>query len=150
MLETARAAGVLADRKGVRIELDELTDIPFHGDEGLLRQMVLNLLDNAIKHTPPGGVVKLSLAQHNGDYDVTVSDTGVGIPPEAQSNIFERFYRVDKARSRASASDAGVGAGLGLAIAKWIAEAHKGQLKLQHSDQTGSTFVASLPSNGVE
>jgi two-component system OmpR family sensor kinase len=146
MLETARAAGVLADRKGVSIELDELTDIPFHGDEGLLRQMVLNLLDNAIKHTPPGGVVKLSLAQDNGDYDVIVSDTGVGIPPEAQSNIFERFYRVDKARSRASASDAGVGAGLGLAIAKWIAEAHKGQLKLQHSDQTGSTFVASLPS----
>lgn len=145
LLETARAASVLADRKGVKIELDELTDIPYHGDEGLLRQMVLNLLDNAIKHTLAGGRVKLALTQHNGTYDVIVSDTGVGIPEEAQSSIFERFYRVDKARSRASASDAGVGAGLGLAIAKWIAEAHKGQLKLQHSDETGSTFVASLP-----
>ena len=141
--ETARAASVLGASKGVKLDVNSTTEMMCHGDEGLLRQMVMNLLGNAIKHTSSGGVVRMSLDQHNGQYQIRVSDTGAGIPVDAQPHIFERFYRADRSRSRA-AEDGG-GAGLGLAIARWIAEAHKGQLYLERSDQTGSVFVASLP-----
>ena len=97
---------------------------------------------------PAGGSVRLSLERSNGHHAVTVSDTGAGIPAEAQQKIFERFYRVDKARSRAEAAQGATsGAGLGLAIARRIAEAHGGQLVLKNSGEAGSTFVASLPVN---
>jgi len=148
LCETSLAAEVLATSKGITIEVGEIPEVHYRGDEGLLRQMVLNLLDNAIKHTLPGGVVRIALERKSTTYAVVVSDTGTGIPLEAQPHIFERFYRVDKARSRAEASAVGGGAGLGLAIAKWTAEAHLGRLELQHSDSRGSTFVASLPANG--
>ncbi len=147
VMEAARAAGVLASRKGVRVSVAPAAETPFHGDEGLLRQMLLNLLDNAVKHTPGGGSVRVVLARSNGRLTITVSDTGTGIAEEAQPHIFERFYRVDKARSRAAAAQAGgSGAGLGLSIARWIAEAHGGSLELRRSESAGSTFVASLPS----
>jgi len=142
--ETARAAAVLAARKGVEIDMTGLPETLYEGDEDLLRRMVLNLLDNAIKHTPAGGQVRLGLRREESKYLITVTDTGGGIPPEAQPNIFERFYRADKARARAQAGN-GSGAGLGLAISRWIAEAHEGALELERSDETGSTFVASLP-----
>jgi heavy metal sensor kinase len=148
LCETVRAAEVLAARKGVAIEAGEFPQARHRGDESLLRQMVLNLLGNAIKHTSPGGVVRITLERRSTTYAIVVSDTGAGIPPEAQAHIFERFYRVDKARSRAEASEVGGGAGLGLSIAKWTAEAHLGCLELQHSDTKGSTFVVSLPVNG--
>src|SRR4029453_10137848 len=106
-----------------------------------MRQMILNLLDNAIKHTPPDGQVQMTLALQDGQYRITVTDTGGGIPADAQAHIFERFYRVDKARSH-TAPGHGSGAGLGLAIARWIAQAHNGALTLAHSDSTGSVFVA--------
>jgi two-component system, OmpR family, sensor kinase len=141
--ETARAGSVLGASKGVKLDVTGTTEMMCHGDEGLLRQMVMNLLGNAIKHTSSGGVVRMSLDQRNGQYEIRVSDTGAGIPVEAQPHIFERFYRADRSRSRA-AEDGG-GAGLGLAIARWIAEAHKGRLYLERSDQTGSIFVASVP-----
>jgi signal transduction histidine kinase len=80
---------------------------------------------------------------------IRVTDTGVGIHAEAQSKIFERFYRADKSRARSEAGS-GSGAGLGLAIARWIVEAHQGHLELQSSDETGSTFVASLPALSAE
>lgn len=147
ILETSRTAEVLAMRKDVKVALGKLTETPYRGDEGLLRQMLLNLLDNAIRHTLPGGSVSLKLQQHDSQYEIIVSDTGRGIPLEAQSHIFERFYHVDKARSRDKPTEDSGGAGLGLSIARWIAEAHRGALKLQHSDQTGTTFVASLPVN---
>jgi signal transduction histidine kinase len=85
----------------------------------------------------------LSLTRNREKYLVEISDTGPGIPAESQPHIFERFYRADKARSRPQAAN--TGAGLGLAIARWIAEAHKGSLHLARSDQNGSTFVATLP-----
>jgi signal transduction histidine kinase len=108
--------------------------------------MLLNLVDNAVKHTPPGGSVRVALSTVDGQCAITVSDTGTGIPEAAQQHIFERFYRADKARSRAEATGGGgSGAGLGLAISLWIAEAHGGKLELRHSDKRGSTFVASLP-----
>jgi two-component system OmpR family sensor kinase len=146
VMEAARAAGVLASRKEVEVVVNPAPETPFHGDEGLLRQMLLNLLDNAVKHTQAGGSVHLGLARSNELLTITVSDTGMGIPDEAQPHIFERFYRVDKARSRAEAAHAGSsGAGLGLSISRWIAEAHGGGLELRRSGADGSTFVASLP-----
>jgi heavy metal sensor kinase len=143
--EAARAAEVLATRKGVELDIHSLPQTPYRGDEGLLRQMLLNLLDNAIKHTPPGGRVRVELERLPAAYAIIVADTGSGIPAEAHSHIFERFYRVDKARSRTSMTEINGGAGLGLAIAKWIAEAHDGRLELQSSGASGTTFVASLP-----
>jgi heavy metal sensor kinase len=148
LLETARAANVLCARKGLAIEVSDFPEIPYQGDEGLLRQMLLNLLDNAMKYTPAGGVVRVRLERHDALYTISITDTGVGIPPEARPHIFERFYRVDKARARSETTD-GAGAGLGLSIARWIAEAHQGHLELLRSDETGSTFAASLPVNGL-
>ncbi len=144
LLDTVRAAAVLADRKGVAIEIVPAHETPFRGDEGLLRQMLLNLLDNAVKHTPAGGKVRVYMAQRSSACDITVTDTGAGIPLEAQPHIFERFYRADKARARNGTAN-GAGAGLGLAIARWVAEAHAGTLTLRRSDASGSVFVISLP-----
>ena len=145
LAETIRAAEVLGARKGLRVEAGRLEETPYVGDEGLLRQMILNLLDNAIKYTPPGGTVSARLERVPAGHAVSISDTGPGIPPEARAQIFERFYRVDKSRSRTDPDGAGGGAGLGLSIARWIAEVHHGTLNLQRSDSTGSTFVATLP-----
>ncbi|MEO6724227.1 MAG: ATP-binding protein [Blastocatellia bacterium] len=150
--ETARAAGVLASRKQISVEWAPAPETMYRGDEALLKQMLLNLLDNAIKHTAAGGRVLLRLEQAGPNYWVTVADTGTGIPAEAQPHIFERFYRADKARSReanGNASGHGGGAGLGLSIASWIAEAHGGSLTLQDSGPTGSTFRISLPANNA-
>ena len=150
--DTARAASVLAMRKGVTVESVETAEVQYYGDEHLLRQMLLNLLDNAIRHTPAGGRIHVSLAQFNSTCEVVVADTGEGIPVEAQPHIFERFYRVDRARSRsgvnangAGADNGGGGAGLGLSIALWIAEAHGGTIKLVRSDPTGTAFAVALP-----
>ncbi|MGH9769897.1 MAG: sensor histidine kinase, partial [Blastocatellia bacterium] len=155
--ETARAASVLATRKGVTVETAKPTEVPYYGDEDLLRQMLLNLLDNAIRHTPAGGAVRVSLTQFGPGCEVVVADTGEGIPVEAQPHIFERFYRVDKARSRSNtdangngannqgANNQGGGSGLGLSIALWVAEAHGGTIKLLRSDQTGAAFSVALP-----
>ena len=144
LLATVRAVTVLANRKGVTIETTPAHEAPFRGDEGLLRQMLLNLLDNAVKHTPTGGTVRVYMAQRNSACEITVADTGSGIPPEAQPHIFERFYRADKARARSETVN-GAGAGLGLAIARWVAEAHAGTLTLSRSDASGSVFIISLP-----
>jgi signal transduction histidine kinase len=105
--------------------------------------MLLNLLDNAIKYTPAGGMVNVDCRLDTNSYVLRVSNTGPGIPAELQSRIFERFFRADKARSRAE-GDTG-GAGLGLSIARWIAEAHHGRLELTQSDSSGTTFTAYLP-----
>jgi len=114
--------------------------VPFRGEEELLRRLVVNLLDNAIRYTPSGGKVTAELEAHGADVRVRVSDTGVGIAPEAASHVFERFYRADKARSR----DEG-GFGLGLSIVKWIAESHHGAVELASAPGAGSTFTVTLP-----
>jgi two-component system OmpR family sensor kinase len=119
------------------------SDLPFRGDEALLRRLLLNLLENAIKYTPVGGTILLKAGKAANQFFVSVTDSGPGIPPDLHERIFERFFRVDKARARAE-SDTG-GAGLGLSIARWIAEAHHGRLVVSRSDSTGSTFMASFP-----
>lgn len=145
--ETSHAAAVLAEQKGVAVECSITQETPFRGDEDLLRQMILNLLDNAIKYTPSGGKIRLRLSQTSFGHVITVADSGQGIPAEAQPHVFERFYRADQARTRSEQVN-GSGAGLGLSIARWIAEAHSGSLNLVHSDDTGSLFSVSLPITG--
>jgi signal transduction histidine kinase len=98
-----------------------------------------------VKYTPAGGTVDVKLERTDREYFIAVADTGIGIPPEAQSLVFRRFYRIDRARSRASAAEGGSGAGLGLAIGKWIAEVHQGSLELTRSGPKGSIFTARIP-----
>jgi two-component system OmpR family sensor kinase len=140
--DTMRAAGVLAQRKGIHLKLQDMQEAPYRGDERMLRQMISNLLDNAIKFTPEGGKVDVGLCQVGANYEITVTDTGCGIPNELQHHVFERFFRADN--TRVSMNGLG-GAGLGLAIARSIAELHYGQLTLQHSGPEGTTFCISLP-----
>jgi signal transduction histidine kinase len=110
------------------------------GDETLLRRLIDILLDNAFKYSPSPGTVSL-LLENRGDFAViTVQDSGVGIPHEEQNKIFERFYRIDKARSRAQG-----GTGLGLAIAQWIVSQHRGSIKVESRPGEGSTFRVELP-----
>lgn len=133
----------LAIAKGVTLTSSIQPELPLHADEDLLRRMLLNLIDNAIKYAPAGGMINMDCRLDGNSYVLRVSNTGPGIPAELQSRIFERFFRADKARSRAE-GDTG-GAGLGLSIARWIAEAHHGRLELTQSDSTGTTFAAYLP-----
>jgi len=136
-------ARTLAMAKSIILSAAIEPELPIEADEALLRRMLLNLLDNAIKYTPEGGQISLQCRREHDDYSLSVSDTGTGIPVELQKRIFERFFRADKARSRAE-GDSG-GAGLGLSIARWIAEAHHGRLELSKSDATGTMFTAWLP-----
>lgn len=143
--ECSAAASVLGSRRGVRVEVVSAPESLCHGDEGLIRQLVMILLDNAVKYTAEGGVVRVSLERGEREYRLSVADTGCGIPAQDQPLIFRRFYRVDKARSRAFADGGGSGSGLGLAIGKWIAEVHHGTLELTRSGPEGSLFTARLP-----
>jgi heavy metal sensor kinase len=144
--ECVRAVRTLAGRAGVTIHYRPEGDLPFRGDEALLRRMLDNLLANAIKFTPPGGSIRITAGRDDGLYRVDVADTGPGIPAEAQPHIFERFYRVRRAAGERSAvGDEMAGAGLGLPIARWIAEVHGGRLDLTRTDATGSTFTVELP-----
>jgi heavy metal sensor kinase len=143
--ECVRAVRSLAAQRGIELQYQHPdNELLFRGDEGLIRRMVLNLLDNAIKYTPAGGQIRVSLGQDGAGYTITIADTGTGIPAGAQPHIFERFFRADRTRSR-NGNTGGSGAGLGLSIAAWIAETHGGRITLDHSDQQGSTFVISLP-----
>jgi heavy metal sensor kinase len=110
------------------------------GDETVLRRLVNILLDNAFKYTPSPGSVGLSLEHQGESIVIAIQDSGIGIAADEQDKIFERFYRVDKARSRAQG-----GAGLGLAIAQWIVTQHRGSIAVQSSPGSGSTFFIRLP-----
>ena len=131
---------ILANKKRIVMELAIKERLTIIGDAGRLRQLFLNLIDNAVKYTPEGGRVRLSLVRDDACAKVSVSDSGVGIPHEEQDKIFDRFYRVDKARSRELG-----GSGLGLSIAKWIVDKHRGRIDVVSSPGNGSTFTVSLP-----
>jgi heavy metal sensor kinase len=125
------------------LQFDQHLDVqhlPLMADENALRRVIDILLDNALKYTPSPGRVTLSAEQQPGHVVVTVEDTGIGIAPEDQSRIFERFYRVDKARSRELG-----GAGLGLAIAQWIVQLHKGSISVKSEMGKGSVFGVEIP-----
>jgi signal transduction histidine kinase len=141
--DVVRAARVLADTKQVSVELATIQSASFTGDEELVRRLIGNLLDNAVRHTPPRSVVHVTLVHESNRYVLSVTDTGEGIAPDAQPHIFERFFRGDVARTSADG-----GAGLGLALARWIARAHEGDVTLVRSSHEGTTFAAVLPSPG--
>lgn len=112
----------------------------FYGDESRLRQLIIILMDNALKHTPPKGVIRLSALNSGPSLEITVTDTGEGIEPEHLGRIFERFYRVDQARSKQTG-----GTGLGLSIAAWIVKVHHGRINVSSHVGQGTTFVINLP-----
>ena len=138
--ECCRSMQTLAGASDVTLECHATGDVQFRGDEALLRRLVINLLDNAIRYTPPGGKVSAALEADPAAARVVISDTGVGILPEAAPHVFDRFYRADKARSRQDG-----GFGLGLSIVKWIAEAHNGTVELTPNPGPGTTFTVTLP-----
>jgi two-component system, OmpR family, sensor kinase len=141
--ECAKNVRTLASAKQIGVSCESNDELPVHGDEPLLRRMLMNLLDNAIKYTPEGGSVSLRCTEEGGRYRLSIEDSGHGIPLELQPRIFERFFRADKARSRGE-TDSG-GAGLGLTIASWIAGAHGGKIELTQSTPEGSLFTVFLP-----
>jgi two-component system, OmpR family, phosphate regulon sensor histidine kinase PhoR len=130
-----------ASRKNISFEVEALDGLPpIRGDASLLHDVLQNLLDNAIQYTPAGGRIKLEASAGTNEATVTITDSGIGIPLADQERIFERFYRVDAARSR----EAG-GTGLGLSIAKHIVEAHGGRLWVESAVGRGSKFSFSIP-----
>lgn len=139
--ECARNLRTLASSRQVVLSCDADDELPIRADESLLRRMIINILDNAIKYTSAGGEVLISCWSDKKGYYVTVCDTGSGIPEQLHARIFERFFRVDEARSR----NEGGGAGLGLSISTWIAEAHGGKIELTYSGDDGSLFSIFLP-----
>jgi signal transduction histidine kinase len=134
--------GPAASVKGIDLEIRPGPVIRFFADEGLLLQMMLNLLDNAVKYTPNHGLVGVTWALEDGQAVVRVSDTGAGISAAHLDRIFDRFYRVDKARGHPTG-----GAGLGLSISRWIAEAHRGTIAADSTPGEGATFTVRFPTS---
>jgi len=141
--EVSETAHILAEQKGLKM-LTRITgpDLFLHVDKGRIKQMLMNLVTNAIKYTPAGGEVKFDLVGRDNDIVFEVRDTGIGISPEDLPRIFDRFWRGDVARTRTGER---AGAGLGLAITKWIAEAHQGRIEAQSKQGRGSSFVVTIP-----
>lgn len=137
---TAEQMQLLAEDKGVRMQCTAPPGVWVEGDRTRLKQVVVNLLDNAIKYTPHGGTVAVTVSGHDGRAVLEVVDTGIGIPPESLPHVFERFYRVDKARGR----DQG-GAGLGLSIVKSICVAHRGAVEARSNGHDGTVLRVELP-----
>jgi heavy metal sensor kinase len=131
---------LLAEDKKIRVTMDEGPPVHVMGDRARLKQVVVNLVDNAVKYTPAGGSVHIDVRRSSGSAVLEVADTGIGIPPEAAPLVFERFFRVG--RDRSTQED---GAGLGLAIVKSICVAHGGRVEVESSVGSGSRFVVSLP-----
>jgi signal transduction histidine kinase len=139
--DVVQKLGPSARRNGVFLTGDMSQGVPFvFGDVGLLERVFENVLDNAIRYTPSGGRVSLSVSAATDAIAVEISDTGQGIPPDDIPHIFDRFYRVDKSRNRASG-----GAGLGLAIAKQIVDMHNGGIAVSSHLGAGTSFVITLP-----
>jgi heavy metal sensor kinase len=134
--ECARALRVLADERQVTLRTCGDSEVTFSGDTTLLKRLIGNLLDNAIRHARTEGHVIAAVARNTGSIAIRISDDGSGIPPEHRDRVFERFARFD---------GRGQGAGLGLPIARWIAEAHGGTLTLESTGPDGSCFTVLLP-----
>ncbi|HZR25528.1 MAG TPA: HAMP domain-containing sensor histidine kinase [Vicinamibacterales bacterium] len=138
VLDCQRSVAMLGRDRDVRVEASAPDDVPFSGDESLLRRMILNVLQNAVHHTPEHGLVQLDVSPNGKSVDIRVIDQGRGIAAVDRDRIFDRFVQLDAARH-------GAGAGLGLPIARWIAEAHGGTLSVESTSDAGSTFRIALP-----
>jgi signal transduction histidine kinase len=137
--ECVRSSQLIAAEKHVEINSEIAADLSYSGDETLARHLVANLLDNAVRHAPADGRVWVSLAVSGSSLRLSVSDNGGGVAPEDRERIFDRFVKLDSARTGDG------GAGLGLSIARWVAEAHGGTLALTESGSGRTTFEAQLP-----
>jgi signal transduction histidine kinase len=145
-LDAAEAARAIADRKSVRLDVDSFEEAPVVGDEDLLRQLVMILLDNAVKYTDSGGVVRVDVRATPAQATLTVTDTGIGIGPEQLPHVFERFYRGDPSRTRADrVHGTSEGAGLGLSIAQWIADEHGATIRLHSEPGRGTSVIVQFP-----
>ena len=133
--QTVRIMRPFAEKKDIVIDEELPKRVEIHADEQKIRQLILILVDNAVKYTPEHGRISVCVQEDRGSVKLSVSDTGIGIAPEHQERIFERFYRVDKARSRRMG-----GNGLGLAIAREIVEAHGGSIAVESEPGKGTTF----------
>jgi len=130
----------LASERGVALDVSAAPELRVRGSREQLRQLVVILVDNALRYTARGGRVDVDVARRDGSAVMAVTDTGIGIPPEALAHVFERFYRADEARTR----DSG-GAGLGLAIAQKLVDEHGGRISAESTPGQGSTFTVTLP-----
>ena len=131
---------VLAEQKKITLEVNSTQEIMVKGDKTRLQQLFTNLIDNAVKFTPRGGGIWVTVEKDDGAVEVKIKDNGFGIPKEEQEKIFKRFYRVDKSRSKETG-----GIGLGLSIAQQIAQAHQGKIEVKSELNRGSTFTVYLP-----
>ncbi len=138
--EVAELSRPVAEDKGVRLEVSVGAPLAAWADRDRIAQVLHNLLANAMRYTESGGRVAISAGRSDGDVQVEVADTGVGIPPNELPHVFDRFYRVDRSRSRATG-----GAGLGLAVVKYLVEAHGGRVWVRSAPGAGSTFGFALP-----
>lgn len=139
--EVYREARVLAKDRSIKIQVRDFEPVRINGNADRIKQLLLNLVSNALKFTPDGGVITLNLRREDDDCVLEVSDTGIGISKEDQERIFDRFYQADTSRARQT----GEGAGLGLSIAKWIVDAHGGTITVNSELGKGTTFTIRLP-----
>ncbi len=133
---------LIAEPKNIFVSMEKMEDACIEGDELLIRRLLLNLVDNAVKYTPPNGTIKLSLGKTNGCATIIIKDNGIGISPEDIPHIFDRFYRSNNART---ANHDGVG--LGLSICQWIVKSHHGAITIESDLQKGSVFTVTLPTS---
>jgi signal transduction histidine kinase len=138
-VDAAGAAEIVARQKGVQLTVDEFEETPIEGDPGLVRQMIMIVLDNAVKFTDAGGQVHVRVSMHGDVPTFVVEDTGVGIKQEELSRVFQRFFRGETARSRTD------GAGLGLSIARWIAREHGAEISLKSEAGSGTQVIITFP-----
>jgi len=142
--DVASSLGVLAEERNQRLAVDADDGVLVNADRLVLREAITNVVDNAIKYSPKASTINLRAQANNGQAVLTVADEGRGIDPEHRERIFDRFFRLDEARSR----DSG-GTGLGLAIAKWAVEANGGRITVESGAAGGSIFRITLPSGGA-
>src|SRR6185437_983864 len=138
-IDAAGAAQVVARQKNIEITVDKFEEAPIAGDSALIRQLVMIVLDNAVKFTDPGGQVLVSVSMQEGTPTFSVDDTGIGIKQDELSRVFQRFFRGETARSRTE------GAGLGLSIASWIAREHDATISLKSESGKGTKVVVTFP-----
>jgi signal transduction histidine kinase len=141
LLETIRDIKSLAGNISLKLDVQQVVMV--NGDRDRLKQAILNICINALQHTPDGGSVLCRLTRHHDMAVVTIQDTGVGISGDDLPHVFDRFFRVDRSRTRAYV---GSGAGLGLAIVKYIVESHNGKVAVSSTLGVGTTFTIEIPS----
>lgn len=131
---------IIASHRSITVALQPVEEVTILGEENRLRRMLLNLIDNAVKYNHDRGTIGIGLSKNNVSAKIVISDSGIGIPAEEVARIFDRFYRVDRARSREMG-----GSGLGLSIVSWIVQAHGGTISVKSDLQQGSEFLVTFP-----